>query len=93
MTPRYREKLFDKRWLKRRKQILSRDNYACVICGKRKNSTEQKFIVHHKQYHYDKKKGKHSDPWNYDDRFLITLCESCHNRGHAKFEKIPIKYI
>ena len=36
-----------------------------------------KLIVHHKDY---------------DDKYLVTLCESCHCRGHQKYQ-IPMKII
>jgi 5-methylcytosine-specific restriction endonuclease McrA len=81
----YREKLFDKRWLAKRQTILERDNRRCIICG----STE-KLIVHHKQYHLIKRLQIFCDPWDYDDKYLITLCESCHKRGHQKFD-MPVK--
>lgn len=84
----YAEKLFDPRWINKKKQILLRDKHRCVICGK----SEGKLHVHHKQYHYIKRLNVHVDPWNYDEKLLITLCESCHNRGHYRF-KVPIKYI
>jgi 5-methylcytosine-specific restriction endonuclease McrA len=92
MTPRYRELLFDKRWREKREEILRRDNFKCAICGKSAKDGEVKLTVHHKQYHYNKKKGKHSDPWDYENRYFTTLCDNCHKRGHAKFE-VPIKYI
>ncbi len=83
----YRELLFDKRWLIKRAEIIKRDNYKCKICG----STDR-LIVHHKQYHFNIQKNKKSDPWDYDDKYLVTLCESCHSRGHYKFN-IPMKNI
>jgi 5-methylcytosine-specific restriction endonuclease McrA len=82
----YKEKLFDKRWLAKRETIISRDK-RCIICGSSEN-----LIVHHKQYHYKKMSNMFSDPWDYNDKYLITLCRSCHNRGHEKFE-VPIKYV
>lgn len=84
----YGEKLFDSKWKAKRKTILHRDNYRCVICSK----SEGRLHVHHKQYHYIKRLGKHVDPWDYRDHLLTTLCESCHNRGHYRY-KVPIKYI
>lgn len=84
----YAEKLFDKRWIEKKNQIIARDNHRCVICGK----TDVKLHVHHKQYHFIKRLQIHVDPWNYNNKLLITLCESCHNRGHYRF-KVPIKYI
>ncbi|RYD80508.1 MAG: HNH endonuclease [Sphingobacteriales bacterium] len=80
--------LFDPRWKVKRKQILERDNYKCRICG----NSEGHLSVHHKQYHFIKRLQKHLDPWDYVDKLMITVCESCHNRGHHKY-KVPIKYI
>ena len=82
----YRELLFDERWLKKRAHIIQRDNFRCAICG----STE-KLVVHHKQYHKTQSDQK-CHPWDYDDKYLVTLCESCHQRGHRKYQ-IPMKII
>lgn len=78
----YRELLFDKRWLEKRAEIIKRDNYKCVICGSEENLT-----VHHKQYHVNER-GEKFLPWQYDDKYLVTLCKSCHQRGH-KLYNIP----
>jgi 5-methylcytosine-specific restriction endonuclease McrA len=83
----YQALLFDKRWIAKRALILQRDNSRCVICG----STEH-LVVHHKQYHFNNKRNEKYPPWEYDDKYLVTLCESCHSRGHAKYD-IPMKYI
>ncbi|MDR2408167.1 MAG: HNH endonuclease [Bacteroidales bacterium] len=83
----YKEKLFDRRWQTKREAIINRDGGRCVICGKSEN-----LVVHHRQYHFVEKLQAFSDPWDYDDKYLITLCQSCHNRGHDKFE-VPIKYV
>jgi 5-methylcytosine-specific restriction endonuclease McrA len=83
----YQDKLFDRRWLEKREFIINRDKGCCIICGSSEN-----LIVHHKQYHYKKVSNMFIDPWDYDDKYLVTLCRSCHNRGHEKFE-IPVKYI
>lgn len=82
----YRELLFDERWREKRMHILERDGYKCAICG-----SEKKLVVHHKQYHIDKN-GRKLRPWEYNDKYLITQCSSCHQRGHAKFD-IPTKTI
>jgi 5-methylcytosine-specific restriction endonuclease McrA len=84
----YGEKLFDPRWLEKKKQIMARDNNQCVICGK----SDGRLHVHHKQYHFIKRLEMHVEPWNYNDKYLITLCESCHNRGHYRYQ-VPTKYI
>jgi len=77
----YHEKLFDPKWKSKRKEILKRDNYKCIICG---SSTG--LNVHHKQYHFSTRLKKYREPWEYSNKYLITLCESCHKRGHSKFE-------
>jgi hypothetical protein len=82
----YREKLADKRWTDKKAAILNRDG-ACTVCG-----TTNNLIIHHKQYHYIKRLNTFVDPWDYDDRYLVVLCRSCHERGHEQFE-IPIKII
>ena len=83
----YRELLFDKRWMEKRAEIIKRDNFRCANCG-----SENHLVVHHKQYHFIDKENRKCDPWEYENRYLVTLCESCHRRGHSKFE-IPTKHI
>lgn len=75
--------LFRSEWKTKREQILKRDFYSCIIC-KGSNSLQ----VHHRQYHFIVRENKFKLPWEYSDNLLITLCESCHKRGHSKF-KIP----
>ena len=75
--------LWDERWREKRKRILVRDNGCCTVCG----STED-LTIHHKQYHVTEK-GQKFVPWDYDDKYLITLCKKCHQSGHSKF-KVPI---
>lgn len=75
--------LWDERWRDKRKRILARDNYECVICGNKEDLT-----VHHKQYHVSEDGLKYV-PWDYDDKYLITLCKKCHQSGHAKYN-VPI---
>src|SRR5699024_10572844 len=59
----------------KRLNVLARDNFQCQDC----QSTTETLHVHHKQYEYGK------DPWDYDDSYLITLCEYCHqSEEHAK---------
>jgi hypothetical protein len=75
--------LFDQRWKARRSQIVGRDGGRCIIC----HSTDE-LQVHHRQYHFLKAENGFKAPWDYEDKLLITLCKSCHNRGHNKF-KVP----
>uniref|UniRef100_A0A6H2A2N3 Putative HNH endonuclease n=1 Tax=viral metagenome TaxID=1070528 RepID=A0A6H2A2N3_9ZZZZ len=65
----YSEKLKDPKWQKKRLEIFQRDNWQCKNCG----SKEKTLNVHHCWYYYGKK-----DPWEYDDKSLVTLCENCH---------------
>jgi 5-methylcytosine-specific restriction endonuclease McrA len=79
--------LFKPEWRSKRKEILFRDNHSCVIC--KSNSNLQ---VHHRQYHFTIKENQFKLPWQYPENLLVTLCESCHNKGHQKF-KVPTIYI
>lgn len=75
--------LWDERWRAKRKRILARDGNRCVVCG----STIE-LTIHHKQYHVNENGQKHV-PWDYHDKYLVTLCKKCHQSGHSKF-KVPI---
>jgi 5-methylcytosine-specific restriction endonuclease McrA len=87
MSTTYNKLLSTPQWRKRRIQILKRDNYACRSCG-----STQNLHVHHRQYHYFGNSGDKKLPWDYTDKYLITLCSDCHSKGHAKFQ-IPIYQI
>lgn len=79
----YNYLLFKPEWRARRLEIIERDKGKCVIC-----SQEEKLQVHHRQYHFVVIENKFKMPWEYADNLLITLCETCHKRGHNKF-KVP----
>lgn len=64
----YREKLRDPRWQKKRLEIFERDGWECQIC----KDTTNTLNVHHLGY-FD-----NTDPWDYEQFFFMTLCESCH---------------
>lgn len=72
----YQEKLKDPRWQECRERILERDGYECKKCG-----GFNILQVHHKEY-----KTHTSDPWDYPDDVLITLCKKCHSSLHLKEE-------
>lgn len=74
--------LFTLEWKNKRSEILDRDK-KCIICF----STEN-LQIHHRQYHFIVRENKFKLPWEYEDYLLITLCESCHHRGHSKY-KVP----
>ena len=49
---------------------MERDDWRCKECG----DTETLLHVHHLMYH----RGK--DPWDIDNRWLVTLCRVCHEK-------------
>ena len=69
----YSEKLKDPRWQKLRLTVMNRDGFRCQVCL----DDTLPLNVHHLSY-----KPK-VDPWDYDQRDLITLCEYCHKQEHA----------
>jgi len=72
--------LFDQRWKQKRAEILTRDGHRCVIC-----KSQQNLQIHHRQYHFVVRNNQYKAPWDYEDHLLISLCESCHSRGHSKY--------
>lgn len=77
----YKEKLLDPRWQRKRALVMIRDNFQCQEC----ESTDITLHVHHLRYF------KNTDPWDYDDSHLITLCADCHAKAHGKYsEKVSI---
>ena len=69
---RYADKFKDPRWQKKRLRILERDNWACQMCVAKHKSLH----VHHLFYIKD------IEPWEYEHRYLITLCDDCHKAVH-----------
>jgi hypothetical protein len=64
----YSEKLKDPRWQKKRLEIFQRDNFECQHC----HETSITLNIHHLKY------IKGNNPWEYDNKYLLTLCEDCH---------------
>lgn len=79
----YGELLFRPEWRAKREEILERDNHSCVVCNR-----SYGLQVHHRQYHFIVLQNQFKLPWDYSGNLLITLCESCHRRGHSKY-KVP----
>ncbi|UXO94091.1 HNH endonuclease [Pseudanabaena phage Pan5] len=79
----YKEKLLDPRWQKKRLEIMNRDGFKCVYCGEEKETLN----VHHCVY------AEGTDPWEYYDRFLVTLCKNCHEKEHSKESESAITAI
>jgi hypothetical protein len=69
----YSDLLKDPRWQKKRDEIINRDSHRCRLCGRIED-----LEVHHILYE------ENTDPWDYDENYLITVCEFCHNRIHSQ---------
>ena len=68
-------------WIKKRKEIVDRDNNECQVCKSKGYATVGQLTaldVHHK-VHLE-------DSWSrrLDDSNLITLCRPCHNHQHPE---------
>lgn len=66
----YAEILKNPQWQKMRLQIMKRDNFTCRFCG----NNQRELQVHHTLYY------KGFKPWEYPERYYITLCSTCHNK-------------
>jgi len=79
ITTSYAEKLKDPRWIKKRVEILERDDWVCQNCGEDTTTLHvHQLHVHHTCY------KAHINPWDYKKELLITLCETCHKKEHDK---------
>ena len=70
----YSLKLKHPLWKAKREKILKRDGFLCQKCSSGKN-----LQVHHKKYI--------GEPWEVPDKYLITLCKSCHFKEHKQEPK------
>lgn len=77
----YPEMLLTEKWRSKRKEILERDSHKCRNCGNIQN-----LEVHHRQYHRDNKTGLKREPWDYNNKYLITVCHNCHKIGHEQYK-------
>ena len=67
----YAAKLRDPRWQKLRLEILERDGWECQACM----SKDKTLHVHHLCYELS------LEPWEYNESYLLTLCEDCHKEA------------
>ncbi len=81
LLPSYDQLLKREEWLHRRKEILDRDRQQCRVCGSSKS-----LQVHHRQYHISNQTNDFILPWEYNQKYLITLCKSCHEKGHKLYQ-------
>jgi 5-methylcytosine-specific restriction endonuclease McrA len=72
----YYDKLLKSEWTIKKNKILKRDEYKCTCCGSGEN-----LVVHHTFYF-----GDYRNPWEYPNKSLITLCETCHHDYHLHNE-------
>lgn len=68
----YDKQLKNPLWLKRRAQVLNNKGRRCSKCG-----SSQNLQVHHLKYIWGRM------AWEYKDKDLIVLCDSCHERIHC----------
>lgn len=69
----YKELLKHPKWQKKRLEILARDEFQCKLCS----DEETTLHIHHLKYEYGNK------PWEYEDKYLITICKDCHKVIHS----------
>lgn len=70
----YKDQLKTSAWLRKKYEILERDNFVCIICMC--DNYERQLEVHHTIYLPDRK------AWEYSDLYLVTLCRDCHQSEH-----------
>lgn len=75
----YSQQLRDRRWQRKRLEILERDGWRCrdPKCKEPENDAVV-LIVHHRIY----RPGKMA--WEYAEADLLTLCERCHDKVHER---------
>lgn len=86
MPSEYSQKLKDPRWQKKRLEIFERDGWNCQIC----HDSESTLVVHHRDY------LPNTDPWDYPDDLLVTLCENCHEAERTQrpeFEHVLLEVL
>lgn len=80
----YSDKLKSPKWQKKRLEIMRRDKFRCRLC----KDEETQLSVHHKEY------INGNEPWDYDNSYLVTLCEHCHKEVELlRKEEIPFDKI
>ena len=74
-TP-YWKLLKDARWQRKRLEIMQRDNFTCIACGRSDKDEGTTLNVHHAYY------IKGVKPWEYGNHLLTTRCSECHEEMH-----------
>lgn len=79
----YSEQLKSPKWQNKRLIIMSRDNFMCKGFG----GENSKLNVHHIKY------IKGLKAWEYNNKLLITLCDSCHKIIHTAERGFNLEYL
>jgi len=77
ITPERQAVYSSREWSKAVSKVWKRDDATCQRCGKKKESKEQEFHIHH--IIPFKVEDKRTDPEN-----LVLLCKECHQWVHSK---------
>jgi len=72
----YCEKLRDRRWQKKRLEVLSKARWKCENSNCQNLDDYSQLYVHHKIYR------RNTEPWNYPLEDLEALCANCHLEKH-----------
>lgn len=83
----YKEQLKTSAWLRKKFEIMERDNFVCVECLS--DNYDNQLEVHHIAYYSNRM------AWEYPDYFLVTLCRNCHQKEHDEnniYKAEKIKY-
>lgn len=73
----YKDQLKTSAWLRKKYEILERDNFVCAECMC--DNSESQLEVHHIAYYNDGRMA-----WEYPDYMLVTLCRKHHQEEHDK---------
>lgn len=74
----YREQMNHPLWIKKKSEILQRDNFSCRICGTQLHRLE----VHHLCYFPDLL------AWEYDSELIVSVCGKHHDQLTYELPKL-----
>lgn len=81
----YTEQLKTSAWMRKKYEVMSRDNFVCSICLC--DNFERQLEVHHITY------INGNLAWEYPDYLLVTLCRDCHQSEHDKKNTLKSRQI
>lgn len=77
----YSRLLKDPRWRSIAQKIKARDGFKCALCGNSIAGLE----THHLTYFSG------TDPWDYSEKMLRTLCPMCHDLEHEFWDSASVE--